>query len=112
YTLAGTAPNALTMNVTTGQASINVVSGNQTVSAPVVMSKDTTITATGNVSFINSVTATGVANTKAGPGTAQFENIHAGSLNVTGRTVKISQKGSPNLLAGTSVVQNLLVSTG
>src|SRR5207247_8092940 len=82
------------------------------ISAPVVLNKNTTITATGSISFTGSVTATGKAITKAGPGTAQFENVRAGTLTVTGGTARISAKGAPDAATGTSVVGGFSVSSG
>src|SRR5207247_2924748 len=89
YTIAGSGTSSLILDVTSSQATVNVISGNHTISAPVVLNKDTTINATGSISFTGAVTATGKAITKAGPGTAQFENVRAGSLTVSGGALRI-----------------------
>jgi arabinogalactan endo-1,4-beta-galactosidase len=109
YTIGGT--NTLTLNSTSGPAAINVIAGDHTIAAPVALADDTEII----VAWDNSLTVSGNLNatgrtiTKFGSGTAQFENIRAGALNVQFGTVTISQKDSPNDPAGTSVVGSLSI---
>jgi hypothetical protein len=112
YTIAGGGTSSLILDVTTGQAIVNVMSGNHTISAPVVLNKDTTVNATGSISFTGAVSATGKAITKTGPGAAQFENVRAGSLTVSGGALRISANGSPDSAAGTSVVNAFSVTSG
>jgi hypothetical protein len=113
YTLAASGTNSLMMDVSSGQAAINVISGNHTISAPVTLNDDTTITvtpATSTLSVTGNLTATGKTITKAGLGAVQFQNVQATGLNVTAGTVSISQKiGTPNSMSGTSIVSNLSI---
>jgi hypothetical protein len=112
YTLGGT--STLTLDVSGSQATVNVTAGSHVISAAVVLNDNTTITsATGTgVAFTGPLTATGRTITKAGLGTAQFENVRATALNVSAGSAKISTKGTPNSAAGTSVVNSLSISTG
>jgi fibronectin-binding autotransporter adhesin len=112
YTIAGS--NALTLDVSGGNAAINVLVGSHTISAPLTLAKDTTITSAAGtgVAITGAMTATGKTITKAGAGSVQFENVRSAGLAVTGGSAKISAKGSPNSSAGTSVVQSLSISGG
>jgi len=87
-----------------------VLSGSHTISAPIVLNDDATITVTPSSSTLTltgEFNAAGRAVTKAGSGTAQFQNLRSSSLNLTGGTVKIAAKASPADPAGTSVVGSL-----
>ena len=107
YTIGGS--SAVTLNTSTGQPGITVNSGSHTISAPVVLGKDTTITtgASSGVDVTGALTATGRTITKAGAGTAQFANIRATGLTVNAGTVKISPKPTANDSAGTSVLNSI-----
>jgi hypothetical protein len=110
----GNSANALTMDVSAGQAAINVTAGSHTISSPVILNDDTTITtdASTGVALTGNLTATGRTITKAGLGTVQFQNVRSAALNVTAGNAKISTKGTANSAAGTSVVNSLSISTG
>ncbi len=113
YTIAGS--NAITLDVSAGQAAINVLNGSHTIAAPVILADDTTMTVTpaGSMLSITGVlTATGKSITKAGAGKVQFENVRAAALNVDGGTVKISAKGTANSASGTSVLSSLSIASG
>ncbi len=111
YTIAGS--SALTLDSAT-TTQINVTAGSHTISAPVTLNKDVTITtaASTGVAFTGNLTATGKAVYKSGAGSVQFENVRAASLYVLGGSAKISAKGTANDPAGTSVVNSLYLSTG
>ena len=112
YTIAGTA--TLTLDVTTGTAAIGVTAGSHTISAPVVLADNTTITsaAGSGVALTGALTATGRTITKAGAGSVQFEAVKASSLIVNAGSAKISSKGTANSAAETSVVSSLTIASG
>jgi hypothetical protein len=102
YTIAGT--NTLTLDATSGDAQINVVSGSHTISAPVTLTDNTTITVTpaaSNLSITGALTATGRNLTKVGAGTVTLNNVRAAGLSVNGGTVAIAPAGTA---AGTSAL--------
>jgi hypothetical protein len=112
YTIAG--GSTLTLDVSSGQPAINVIAGGHMISAPLVLNKDTTITsaAGAGVALTGNLTASGKTITKAGAGSAQFENIRAAALHVAAGTARISPKSLANDAAGTSVVNDLDISAG
>jgi hypothetical protein len=112
YTIGGA--GSITLDVSTGSASINVLSGSHTIQVPVVAVDDTTITsaAGSGVALTGNLTATGKTITKAGAGSVQFQNVRAGGLNISAGSARISAKGTANAPAGTSVVQALSISSG
>ena len=111
YTVAGSPTNNLTFAASSGNATITVLAGSHTISAPVVLTGDTTVNATGSIAFTGNVTATGHTITKSGAGLAQFENIQALGLNVTNGTVAIRAKAGPDSTAGTSIVNSLTIAS-
>jgi hypothetical protein len=112
YTLGGAGP--LTFDAASGPATLSVSTGSHSVAAPVVLADDLTLSvASGSaVSLGGSVTATGRTITKEGAGSAQFENLRAASFNLAAGVVRMSQKGSANAEAGTSVLQSLSIASG
>jgi hypothetical protein len=112
YQIAGS--STLTLDALGGQVVISVSAGSHSISAPVVLNKDTTIvTASGSVIAITgNLTATGVTLTKVGFGVAQFENVRATELDVGEGIVVISAKATANSPAGTSVVGALSITPG
>lgn len=112
YTLAGS--NAITLDVAAGNAAINVTAGSHTISAPVTLNDNVTITsnAGSGIALTGALSATGKTITKAGTGSVQFENVRAAALNVSAGSAKISAKGSANSASGTSVVQSLAIASG
>jgi hypothetical protein len=112
YTIAGS--NALTIDGVRNQGVIAVTAGSHTISAPVVLNEDTTIsTATGTgVALTGDLTATGRTITKDGLGTAQFEKVVAAALRVNVGSITIRAKGTANSPAGTSVLQSLSIEAG
>ncbi len=112
YAIAGS--STLTLDVSSGQAAINVTSGTHTISAPVVLNDDATITSAAGtgVALSGNLTAAGKTITKAGAGSVQFENVRAAALNISAGSAKISAKGTPNSAAGTSVVGSLSIASG
>jgi glucose/arabinose dehydrogenase len=105
YTIAGA--NALTLDVSTGQAQINVLQGSHTISAPVVLNDNVGIRvmlAGDTLSLTGAVTATGRTITKLGYGAVELNNVRSAGLTVAAGTVRINPKGTPNDPAGTSVV--------
>jgi hypothetical protein len=109
YTVAGT--NTLSMNVSTGQASINVSAGSPVISAPLMLLVPTTITVTpvGSTLTLSALQTSGVSLTTAGAGTVAVNNLRLGSLNITSGTVAVIAGGTN---AGTSVLSGLNISSG
>jgi hypothetical protein len=116
YTLVG--GGDVTMDVLShggvGFATVTVFSGSHTIGVPLNLASDTHFSVASNsaLSVIGALSASGRAITKDGGGTLQFENVRAASLNVNGGTLKISAKGSPNSVAGASVVNALSIPSG
>ena len=108
YTIAGA--NALTMDVSSGQAAINVLAGSHTISAPVVLNDDTTITtaASTGIALSGGVSGAGKTLTVAGSGTAQLQNVRAGGLNVNA-SAKIAANAIANDPVGASVVNTFAI---
>jgi hypothetical protein len=107
YTIAGT--NALTLDATSGNAQIAVVSGSHTISAPVTLADNTTVTVTpaaSNLAITGTLTAAGQNLTKAGAGTLTLNNVRAAGLSVNAGTVAVAPNGSN---AGTSAVSSLSI---
>ena len=98
YTIAG--PQVLTLDVTSGDAQINVASGSHTITAPVSLADNTVITvspAASNLSISGAISAGGITLTKDGVGTLHLNNLRAAGLSLTSGTVAIQPSG------GTSV---------
>ena len=92
YTIGTIGGNALTMQVSAGSAGINVISGNHTIAAPIMLASDTAIT-TGSASTLSvtsPLVAAGRTIAKAGAGTLQLTRVQADLLNITGGTVTIA----------------------
>jgi hypothetical protein len=107
YTIAGT--NALTLDATSGDAQINVTTGSHTISAPVTLADNTTVTVTpaaSNLSITGALTATGRNLNKAGAGTLTLSNARAQALSIGAGTVAIAPNGGA---AGTSVLGGLTI---
>jgi fibronectin-binding autotransporter adhesin len=105
YTIAG--PGTLTLNVSSGQASVNVTNGSHTISAPVVLSAPTNFTvsqAASTLAITGNLTATGKSISKNGAGTLKLENLRSAGVILNEGTILISAKPTPNSPAGTSVV--------
>jgi hypothetical protein len=115
YTIGSTGGNGITLQVSSGQATINVDSGVHTVAAPLTLASDTTVavaSAGAGLNFTGNLVATGRTITKVGAGAARFEHIRAASLTANGGLVQISAKPTANDAAGTSVVQALTIAAG
>jgi hypothetical protein len=108
YTIAGS--GILTLQSAEGAAAITVGSGSHTISAPLVLASDTTITvlpAASKLTISGSFTATGRTVTKRGDGTVEMKNIRAAGLDVTAGRFAVIANGAA---AGTSVLSALSVS--
>jgi hypothetical protein len=112
YTIAG--PGPLTLGTTSGAAEINVVKGNHTISAPLTLSADTTITVgrrdldspdAGTLSLRAMATSAGTL-VKEGAGTLTINNVRASGLSVNWGAVTVIPNGTS---AGTSVVRTLTI---
>jgi hypothetical protein len=112
YTIGGS--SALTMDVNSGQASINVTAGSHTISAPVALNDNLTITsaASTGVALTGNLTATSRSITKAGASSAHFVNVRAANLSVNEGVARTSAKPTPNDPSGTSVVGSLSINPG
>jgi hypothetical protein len=109
YTIAGS--NSLTLDATIGDATIELISGNHFISAPVTLADNTliTITPTGSsLSITAPLTAAGVSVTKAGAGSLTVNQISASGLSVTGGIIAIApNSGAPEL--STSILGTLAI---
>jgi hypothetical protein len=107
YTIAGS--NTLTLDVSSGNAQINVANGNHTISAPITLADNAVITVT---PAANTLTLTGAFNaagrnvTKSGAGTLSVPNVRAAGLTIGGGTVAVAASGTN---AGVSVVNTLSI---
>jgi hypothetical protein len=97
-----------------GQSAIGVTSGTHTISDPIILNNDLTVTTAAGtgVALTGSMIATGRTITKAGAGSVQFQNVRAAALNVTAGVVQMSAKATPNSSSGTSVVNSLSIASG
>jgi hypothetical protein len=109
YTIAG--PSALTLDVSSDKASINVTAGSHTISAPLVMNDDTSITtaSSSGIAITGNLTASGKTIEKLGAGSVQFANVRAGGLKISDGSAKVSAKGTPNSPSGTIVLGSLSI---
>ncbi len=92
YTIQpGLTPYALTFAGTNAK-SIDVVAGNHTISVPVVMNKNSQVSAVSGASvrLTSTLTATGRSITKTGGGTFEMNTVRAAALNVDAGTAKLS----------------------
>jgi len=101
YTIAGS--NPLTLETASGDAEINVVSGNHTIAAPLTLADNTVITVTPPASnlSITAMATSGVNLSKAGAGTLTVNNARAAGLSVNSGAVAVARNGTSS---GTSVV--------
>ncbi len=108
YTLSGV--SALTLDTTSGSAAINVTTGSHSITAPLALSDDTTITVTPSNSTltITGLQTTPRAITKSGAGTLLVNRVRAGVLNVTAGTLRIATNGGDS---GLSIVNTLAVAS-
>jgi hypothetical protein len=107
YTVAGAGP--LTLDATSGDAKINVVSGNHTISAPITLADNAVITVTpaaSTLTLTGALTATGRNLTKAGAGTLALPNVRATGLTIGGGTLAVAANGANE---GVSVVSTLSI---
>jgi hypothetical protein len=106
YTLAGT--SALTLDVGSGDAAINVSLGSHTISAPLVLAKNTKITIDppGGKLTLTDLQSSAVSVTKEGNGKLEVNNIRAGGLSVNAGNVTITANGTQS---GTSIVNALTI---
>jgi hypothetical protein len=113
YTIGGS--STLTLDVSSGQAQVQVVSGNHTIAAPLTLNKDTTFTVDNDSNVLTvsgNMNATGKTVTKAGIGIVQFENVRSDGLVLSAGTARIRARGTANDPTGTSVVKSLIFSGG
>jgi hypothetical protein len=108
YTIAG---STLTLDASAGEVALNVTAGAHTISAPLVLSDNLSITsaASTGLTITGPVTATGQSIFKTGAGSVQLENVRAAKLSVTAGMLRVRARSSPNDPAGTTVVNTLLV---
>lgn len=112
YTLAGT--GSLLLDSSSGPATISASGGSHAIAVPITLNDDLVVTtdASSHLSVTREVTATGRSVTKAGAGSAQFENVRAAALNVGAGSLRISQKAAANSAPGTSIVSTLSIAEG
>jgi len=111
YTLAGA--GTITLDSASPAAAINVSNGSHTISAPLVMNKNTTVTITNANSTLsmsgNVSAAAGVTLSKLGAGALEMNNVRADGLSIGAGTLRILANGSSG---GTSVVSSLSITGG
>jgi hypothetical protein len=110
YTLAGPAP--LTLDASFGGARINVLNGSHTISAPLTLADNATITVTpaaSSLAITGALNAAGKTVTKTGAGTLTLNNLRAAGLTISAGTVAVAPNGAA---AGTSVVNELTIAGG
>jgi hypothetical protein len=110
YLINGT--GTITMDVSSGAAGLNVLSGNHVIAAPIALNDDllvNVVPASGILTASGTLSATGRSITKAGAGTVRFPNVRAAALNVNAGTVAISANGTS---AGASRVNTLSINGG
>jgi hypothetical protein len=111
YLVAGS--NALTIDVASGNAQLNVLRGSHTISAPLTFADNTVISVapTGNLSLSGGLDAEGVNVAKSGAGTLTVNRFGAGGLSINAGTVQIAPApGGPEF--GPSVVNTLFIAGG
>ena len=105
YTIAGA--SALTLDVSGGDAQINVTTGSHVISAAVTLADNTVVTVspvTSNLSLSGGINAAGLSLTKAGGGTLTINQIRAAALAIDAGTVSLVPGA-----AGASVVGTLSI---
>jgi hypothetical protein len=110
YTLAG--GNAITVDVMSGTASIDVLSGSHTISAPLVLSDFATtinVAPANSTLTISNLTAATSLLTKNGAGLLKVNNVRAPQLLINAGTVQMLPNGTA---AGTSKVPSLVIIAG
>lgn len=109
YTIAGS--NGLTLDRSAGDAIVQVLRGNHTISAPITFARSTTldVAATSNLSLTGSISASGVAVNKTGAGSVDLPGLRAASLAINAGTVRMTPA---NTNAAVSVVGALSIATG
>jgi hypothetical protein len=110
YMLGG--PATITLDASSGDAVIDVVSGSHAISAPVTLAENTVFAIAppaSNLSITGSINAIGKNLAKAGAGTLTVKNIWAASLSINGGTVAIAPDGAAG---GTSIVGVLSIAGG
>jgi len=93
YTLAG--GNALTVDVISGRAQIDVTAGSHTIAAPLALAKDTNVVVAGGSELtVTNLQSTAAAIIKGGAGTLNVNGVRAAALNVQGGVVKVTASNS------------------
>jgi T5SS/PEP-CTERM-associated repeat protein len=109
YTIAGS--STVTLDANSGNAQINLISGNHTISAPLTLADNTLITvlpAAGSLSITGPVSAGTVMLTKEGAGTLTLNNLRAAGLSINAGAVAIAPHvAAPEL--STSVLGTLSI---
>jgi len=113
YTIAASGTNSLIMNAITGNPAINVTAGTHSISAPMTISKATTVTSSAGTSLTLSgevTNATGL--TKAGTGAMTVSGLlrGAGTLGVSGGSLTLTAAntytGATTVSAGATLNAN------
>jgi hypothetical protein len=111
FTIAGT--DALTLDAS-GGAQVNIGAGQHTITAPLLVARDTSIRILRSASSLDvtsgiSQGTSSVTLNKLGPGTLRASSIRVTTLNISGGAVKIIPTVTPNDPASTNVVKNLSI---
>jgi hypothetical protein len=99
------------MDVSTGQNSINVTSGSHTISAPLALLANTTITVTpsGSILTLSDLQTSTVNLTTAGAGEVLVNNVRASALDISSGSVGVIPGGTS---ASASVLSSLTIASG
>jgi hypothetical protein len=109
YTLAG---SAITLDVASGNSSINVASGNHTIQSAITLNDPTTfrvLDASSVLTISGQLNGNGKTITKEGDGRVDVNNLRAGSITVNKGTIAVLPNGTS---AGTSKVSALTIANG
>ena len=110
YTIAGAGGNALTVDVISGRAQIDVAAGSHTIAAPLVLAKETNVHVVGGSALtISNLQPTSSGINKHGDGTLNVNAVRAGSLNVQAGVVRLTPSGGA---APASHVGSLVLAPG
>jgi len=111
-TLTVDGTSAITMDVSSGQAQVRSYTGSHTISAPITLNDDTTVTvapSTAALTLTGALGASGRTITKAGGGRLEVVNVVANGLAINAGTVRVLPNGTSS---ATSNVKSLSIAGG
>ncbi|HVT89215.1 MAG TPA: hypothetical protein VHD56_10215 [Tepidisphaeraceae bacterium] len=113
YNMIG--PGTLSLSSISNQSHIDVRLGNHTLSTPVAMLSSTQINVDRSLDTLtlsgNQSASAGLTLLKTGAGAVQLPRLSVGTLSIQAGTVRVAAKANPDDPAGTSVIQNLSITS-